>query len=408
MEKKLVRTLCFKLIPDNPELLDELMLEIRNVFNQYLEACKKLNTTNRNKLETYPVKSKLIQNTRQMAREKAREAVKSYFELRKQGKDTSFPKPKEKPMPVRMNYKEGYVVKEDFTVRISVYPRVHVYGRLKGSDLDFAYLYNALKGKYDIGTAELLKRDGEFYLHVTISKDFNKSYEPKTFIGIDVNENSVAITALDESGRVLKSAILEFNELKFLRHKFDLIRKKVQSKKLLMLKVLGRIEKNTVRDWCHKVSRIVVEFVKQFQKPIIVLENLNGMRESIDYGKRMNRRLHKIPYAMIQSFIEYKALWDDVLVERVDPRNTSHRCPLCGGRGVRRKRLFKCSCGLQDHADRIASLNIALRGYTYLKENVPPVKRLPALRKVRWVAAGRVNRPTPAVVACLSGGSHRL
>ena len=394
MEKKLVRTLCFKLIPDNPELLDELMLEIRNVFNQYLEACKKLNTTNRNKLETYPVKSKLIQK---MAREKAREAVKSYFELRKQGKDTSFPKPKEKPMPVRMNYKEGYVVKEDFTVRISVYPRVHVYGRLKGSDLDFAYLYNALKGKYDIGTAELLKRDGEFYLHVTISKDFNKSYEPKTFIGIDVNENSVAITALDESGRVLKSAILEFNELKFLRHKFDLIRKRVQSKKLSMLKVLGRIEKNTVRDWCHKVSRIVVEIVKQFQKPIIVLENLNGMRESIDYGKRMNRRLHKIPYAMIQSFIEYKALWDDVLVERVDPRNTSHRCPLCGGRGVRRKRLFKCSCGLQDHADRIASLNIALRGYTYLKENVPSVKRLPALRKVRWVAAGRVNRPTPAV-----------
>ncbi|RLG38354.1 MAG: transposase [Candidatus Alkanophagales archaeon] len=394
MEKKLVRTLCFKLIPDNPELLDELMLEIRNVFNQYLEACKKLNTTNRNKLETYPVKSKLIQK---MAREKAREAVKSYFELRKQGKDTSFPKPKEKPMPVRMNYKEGYVVKEDFTVRISVYPRVHVYGRLKGSDLDFAYLYNALKGKYDIGTAELLKRDGEFYLHVTISKDFNKSYEPKTFIGIDVNENSVAITALDESGRVLKSAILEFNELKFLRHKFDLIRKRVQSKKLSMLKVLGRIEKNTVRDWCYKVSRIVVEFVKQFPKPIIVLENLNGMRESIDYGKRMNRRLHKIPYAMIQSFIEYKALWDDVLVERVDPRNTSHRCPLCGGRGVRRKRLFKCSCGLQDHADRIASLNIALRGYTYLKENVPSVKRLPALRKVRWVAAGRVNRPTPAV-----------
>ncbi len=53
MDKKLVRTLCFKLIPDNPELLDELVLEFRNVFNQYLEACKKLNTTNRNKLERY-------------------------------------------------------------------------------------------------------------------------------------------------------------------------------------------------------------------------------------------------------------------------------------------------------------------------------------------------------------------
>ena len=106
MEKKLVRTLCFKLIPDNPELLDELMLEFRNVFNQYIEACKKLNTTNRNKLEKYPVKSRLIQNTRQLAREKAREAVKSYFELRKKGKESSFPKSRKKPMPVKMNYKE--------------------------------------------------------------------------------------------------------------------------------------------------------------------------------------------------------------------------------------------------------------------------------------------------------------
>ncbi|WP_456487812.1 RNA-guided endonuclease InsQ/TnpB family protein [Candidatus Alkanophaga liquidiphilum] len=406
MGKKLVRTLCFKLIPDNPELLDELMLEFRNVFNQYLEACKKLNTTNRNKLEKYPVKSKLIQNTRQMAREKAREAVKSYFELKRQGKEVSFPKARKKPMPVRMNYKEGYIVKEAFTVRISVYPGIHVHGRLEGSELDFAYLYNALRGKYDIGTAELLKKNDKFYLHITISEDFNQSYEPKTFIGMDVNENSVAITALDENGRVLKSAILEFNELKFLRHRFDMIRKRVQSKKPSMLKVLGKLEKNTVKDWCHKISRIVVEFAKQFERPIIVMENLNGLREAIDYGKRMNRRLHKIPYAMIQKFIEYKALWEGILVEKVDPRNTSHTCPVCGERGVRRKRLFMCSCGLQDHADRVASVNIAKRGLMYLKENVPLIKRLPALRKVRWVAAGLVNSPTPAVVACLSGGSH--
>jgi len=408
MQRKLVRTLCFKLIPDKPELLDELMHEFRDVYNQYLEGIKQLNTTNRNELERFLVKSKLIQNTRQMAREKAREAVKSYLELRKQGKDASLPKPRKKQMPVRMNYKEGYIIKEDFTVRISASPRIHIHGKLEGSDLDLAYLYNALKGKYDIGTAELLKKNGVFYLHITISKDFNQSYEPKTFVGIDMNENSVAITALDDTGRVLESAILEFNELKFLRHKFDIIRKRVQSKKPSMLKVLGGIEKNTVRDWCHKISRIVVEFAKQFPDPIIVIENLNGMRESINYGKRMNRRLHKIPYTMIQNYIEYKALWDDILVGKVNPRNTSHTCSVCGGRGIRRKRLFKCGCGLQDHADRVASVNIAKRGLTYLKENVPSIKRLPALRRVRWVASGLVNSPTPAVVACLSGGSHRL
>jgi len=60
-----------------------------------------------------------------------------------------------------------------------------------------------------------------------------------------------------------------------------------------MLKVLGRIEKNTVKDWCHKISRIV-EFAKQFSKPIIVMENLNGMRKSIDY-KGMNVACTKYP-----------------------------------------------------------------------------------------------------------------
>jgi len=59
-----------------------------------------------------------------------------------------------------------------------------------------------------------------------------------------------------------------------------------------MLKVLGRIEKNTVKDWCHKISRIV-EFAKQFSKPIIVMENLNGMRKSIDYKEiRSSQNLH--------------------------------------------------------------------------------------------------------------------
>jgi len=50
-----------------------------------------------------------------------------------------------------------------------------------------------------MGTAELLKKY-EFYLHITISRDFNRTYVPRTFIGIDVNENSIAILALDESG----------------------------------------------------------------------------------------------------------------------------------------------------------------------------------------------------------------
>ena len=39
----------------------------------------------------------------------------------------------------------------------------------------------------------------------------------------------------------------------------------------------------------------------------IVMENLKGMKKQIRYGKRMNRRLHTLPYRRLQSYIEYKA-----------------------------------------------------------------------------------------------------
>ncbi|MCF8884258.1 MAG: hypothetical protein L4877_00490, partial [Aigarchaeota archaeon] len=34
-----------------------------------------------------------------------------------------------------------------------------------------------------------------------------------------------------------------------------------------------------------------MEFVKQFPKPMIVMEELEGLREKIDYSRELNRRL---------------------------------------------------------------------------------------------------------------------
>ena len=44
------------------------------------------------------------------------------------------------------------------------------------------------------------------------------------------------------------------------------------------------------------------------EKVIPVMEELKGIRERIRYGKRMNRRLHSIPFRKIQFYISYKSM----------------------------------------------------------------------------------------------------
>ena len=42
----------------------------------------------------------------------------------------------------------------------------------------------------------------------------------------------------------------------------------------------------------EKASRQAVEYAKQFENPVLMMEDLTHIRERLDYGKYMNRRLH--------------------------------------------------------------------------------------------------------------------
>jgi len=97
------------------------------------------------------------------------------------------------------------------------------------------------------------------------------------------------------------------------------------------------------------------------------------------------------------------AVWD--LHERTlrdigafDPEYTSQRCSICGHteRANRNKKRFKCrDCGHQDHSDRGASVNIALKGIEkHQNWTVPALNSLPVVRKVRRQASGAVDAPT--------------
>ncbi|MBE0518947.1 MAG: IS200/IS605 family element transposase accessory protein TnpB [Thermoplasmata archaeon] len=77
----------------------------------------------------------------------------------------------------------------------------------------------------------------------------------------------------------------------------------------------------------------------------VVLEDLNGMIDR-KRGKSLNRRLSSWPRRKLHDIIEYKAAWSGVPIIKVDPYNSSRRCPICGR--IKHSRMgaeFECECG---------------------------------------------------------------
>jgi len=99
---------------------------------------------------------------------------------------------------------------------------------------------------------------------------------------------------------------------------------------------------------------------------VIVLEDLSYIRENLDYGKYMNRRLHGWAFARLTDRIKDKAADVGIPVQFVNPAYTSKTCHACGHIGRRGSQAeFRCTnseCWVTEYqADINAAANIAGR-----------------------------------------------
>ena len=229
----------------------------------------------------------------------------------------------------------------------------------------------------------------------------------KTFIGIDTNEKNIALSAMNECGEVLGSLILDYPVINVERQKYFIIRKRLNKvRKESVINKIKNKEKLLVRDFFHKISKIAVAWIIQFPIPLIIMEDLTNIRNSINFGKKWNRRLHGWGFRILQSMIEYKVNNRGIPVYYCYPAHTSQTCARCGlqKKSHKKKRGFTCSgCGHVDHRDRNATLNICLVGMNELGLKVPKVKNFPMIRKVRFLALGDANSPSSAIVLGSSG-----
>lgn len=403
-EMALVKTLDFQLNTqsDNESLLYDACLKARSVYNETIRLAKQGVDW-----DAIPDQvaddADLVKNTTQRVVAKALGAMENYYEYDDYGQPSHT---KDGEYPLRANYEEGYSLSltddGDVAFRISAKPYKHVKGILDGNDAHLDILETALESdEWKIGTAEALFHNGNAELHVNVTnteQTVRDKQDSLTVVGVDVNEGNVALTAFSEDG-VKDTLVIDFPEIKFERHRNFTIRKRVQNAgKPSMHDTLEGREERFVRDRLHKVSRHIVEWSGQFERSCIVFEDLKGMRDSIDYGTRMNRRLHHLPFRALQFYTSYKASFEGIPTGWINPEYTSQQCPLCEHteRANRNKKRFKCrTCEHQDHADRSASVNIAMKGIEKHQDwNVPALNSLPQVRKVRRQASGAVDAPT--------------
>lgn len=250
-----------------------------------------------------------------------------------------------------------------------------VFPFLPGAYQDFV-LRRVLSGKLDYGSAELIHKNGWYMFNLSVKEEVNLDYEPQTFIGVDVGLNILAwAVAVDEDGTFLNEIHFKGGEASHIRDRYNRKRRDLQKAgNIRKVKELRDREARWMENKNHTVSSRIVAFASQFEKPLILLEDINAkrLRERTD-----NPRIHSWRVGDLQTMITYKAHEEGIKVKEIPPQYTSQTCPKCGhtdednrpNKGIH----FKCvKCGYENHVDFVGGWNIA-RG---IKKTIPEVCEL--------------------------------
>lgn len=213
---------------------------------------------------------------------------------------------------------------------------------------------------HDRGETDLVLREGNFYLFVSVDVPDTEEKKVAGWLGVDAGIVNIATTS---DGQNFSGA-----HLNSLRRRANRLRGKLQQKGTKSAKRLlrkRRIKESRFSTHVnHCISKQIVATAERTSRGI-ALENLEGIRSRIRASRSQRRVLHSWAFADLQAKIDYKAARAGIPVCYVDPRNTSRECRVCGHieKANRKTRdVFACrSCGHTADADVNAARVIASR-----------------------------------------------
>ena len=176
--------------------------------------------------------------------------------------------------------------------------------------------------------------------------------------------------------------------------------KLVNAKKTRLKEIRDRIG-----DYLHKMSTRLVEECWSRGVETIVFGDLTGIRDDLDYGADMNRRLHQWAFRQFIEKVTYKADRYGMTVCEIGEAHTSSTCPSCGAKVSPNDRVFRCSdCGFEAHRDHVGAVNI--RALFLQKEEDEDLERPSRDRVFEAVRATATEEGCS--IGSPSGGKSRL
>jgi len=235
-----------------------------------------------------------------------------------------------------------------------------------------ALWFDLLNDEATAGELRLQKHRASWELHVTVEysvdEPTNSDKHNETYIGFDVGESALITGCALKRDVPRKPMLVSGSRARHLRKEMFTTLRRLQKRDAAEWRIDERFDhyQNALTDIVEKASRQAVKYARQFDNPVIVLEDLSYIRERLDYGKWMNRRLHAWAFARLQGRIEDKATEAGIRVEYVNAAYTSQTCHACGRLGRRDQQAeFVCphdDCHVSEfQADINAAANIASR-----------------------------------------------
>ncbi len=225
------------------------------------------------------------------------------------------------------------------------------------------------------GQADLVHRDGMWFLYATVDVPEPPQITPDDFLGVDLGVTNILT---DSDGEVHTAKTLNAVRVRYARLRRKLQGKGTKSARRLMRK-RRRKERRMATDVNHCISNKVVKKAKGTARGIAV-EELTGIRQRCTVKKAQRLLHHSWAFSQLRAFLTYKAQVAGVALVAVDPRNTSRTCIACGHceKANRKSQSHFCcvSCGFVAHADTLAAQNIAVLGRALV--NAPYVSSLAA------------------------------
>lgn len=348
------------------ELIDSALTNSINAIKEFMDLSIKNKTTSGTKLHHLGYKEivskyQLPACIVHQARNKASEIIQSW-KSNKRRLHKNIPMPEPRALRIRFDNVVFDVVKTEnkefqFWASILVAKRNRIYIPLiVNSKWQKEYLNDLLLNKYKKGSADLIKKNKEYFVHIVLKKEVSferkENYNP---IGIDIGINNLAVANFNGKSKFFngKRAIAtkkHFNQIKSIYQNRN---------NLKMLESIKGKEQRYFNHINNKISSWIINQAKDLENPVVVMEDLTYILETTKVRKK-KRYIHQTwAFRRLQKMIEYKAVWSNIPVVYIQPQYTSQVCPKCLSTNKRVKSDYKCKhCGYEANADHVGAVNI--------------------------------------------------